>query len=79
MVEIKPPHRVIDEVLDALTEIPKHASEVISSAIDKGPLGDAGPHRGVDALVKGEMIALQSAGEGLAKALDVPLRIGGKK
>jgi len=67
------PHRVVDAFLDSLWEIPKEVSETISSALDKGPLGEAGPHRAVDRIVKGWASAPPEFGEGIAKALDHPL------
>jgi hypothetical protein len=70
----KPPHRVVDEILDSLVRVPKQLSEAASSALDKGPLGAAGPHRMADSVAKGIGTALESLGEGLASALDVPTR-----
>jgi transcriptional regulator with AAA-type ATPase domain len=71
----KPPHRVVDEVLDSIVRIPKELSESISSALDKGPLGPTGPHRIVDNIVKGVGTAIEDLGEGIAKGLDVPTKI----
>jgi hypothetical protein len=71
----KPPHRVVDEILDTVASIPPSVSETISGALDKLPLGKAGPHRALDAIVKGVGEAVKSLGEGLASALDTPLRV----
>ncbi len=71
----KPPHRVVDEVLDSLVRVPKELSESISSAIDKGPLGATAPHRMVDSIAKGIGTAIENIGEGIAQALDVPTKV----
>lgn len=71
----RPPHRVLDEILDSLVRIPRELSETISSAIDKGPLGSAGPHRMVDSVVKGVGTAVENIGEGIAQALDTPTKV----
>lgn len=71
----KPPHRVVDSILDSLVHVPKELSESISSAVDKGPLGSAGPHRMVDSVVKGIGTAIENIGEGIAQALDIPTKV----
>jgi hypothetical protein len=71
----KPPHRVVDEVLDSIIRVPKELSESLSSAIDKGPLGSAGPHRMIDSVAKSIGSAIENIGEGVAQALDVPTRV----
>jgi len=70
----RPPHRVVDELLDSVVKLPKELSEAVSSALDRGPLGPSGPHRAVDAIVKSIGTAVEVVGEGIASALDVPLK-----
>ena len=71
----KPPHRVIDEVLDSIASIPPNISESISRALDKAPLGSKGPHRAVDTFVKGVGKVIKDVGETIATVLDKPLEI----
>jgi hypothetical protein len=71
----RPPHRVVDEVLDGIVRVPKELSESISSAIDKGPLGSTAPHRMADSVAKGIGTAIENLGEGVAQALDVPTKV----
>jgi hypothetical protein len=71
----KPPHRVVGEILDTVVSIPPSVSETISGVLDRLPLGRAGPHRALDAVVKSVGGAVKSLGEGIASALDTPLKV----
>lgn len=74
----RPPHRVVDEILDNLVEVPVDVVQNISRALDKGPLGTKGPHKAVEELFKGAGKVVKDAGETVSSVLDKPLELVGR-
>lgn len=79
MSEIRPvlPHRIIGNIVGNILEVPKSVSEAISSALDRGPLGDRGPHRFVDSAVKAIPSTLQTLNEKITITFDRPIQATG--
>ncbi len=67
------PHQIVKGVLDSLASIPASISGDITVSLNKGPLGDAGPHNAVNDVVTAGSSALKTLGGGVAEALDTPV------
>ena len=68
-----PPHRVVAVVVNEILDVPVKISETLCKPLDKGPLGEHGPHRGLDEVVKGVSESRRAMIERIMRALDKPL------
>jgi hypothetical protein len=66
------PHQIVKGVLDGLASIPASVSGDITVSLNKGPLGDAGPHNAVNDVVQAGSTAVKDLGAGVSEALDTP-------
>jgi len=68
------PHQVIDDLLDDLNKTGRDLGEKLASILDDLPLGREGPHRSVDAVMDGVLLALTNVGEGISEGLNKPAK-----
>lgn len=71
----EPPHRVIANIANEILDVPVKISEAVCKPLDKGPLGEKGPHRVIDEVVKGISEVRKVMIDKTVRIMDKPLEV----